>query len=205
MNHYATLGVPDDADADTIKAAYRRESRKAHPDRQGGDHQAMVAVNQAYETLSDPEKRARYDQTGQDAPAPPLDVQARTAIMSLFMQCMEQAGDEVELIEMVREQIRLNQQKLHAEIAKLQDRPAKLQARRRRLKYKGTERNFLDDLIEDQLRQNNERLARAQNGVSMLGRALELLVDFSYEPEVRAAQIVTITITVPGTGPWYRE
>lgn len=68
--HYDTLGVEKDADAETIKKAWRRKASKAHTDRGGGDHGQMVALNRAHEVLSDPEKRARYDQTGEDGPGP---------------------------------------------------------------------------------------------------------------------------------------
>ncbi len=59
-DHYATLGVARDADAETIKAAYKRASLAAHPDR-GDSHETMAAVNQAYAILSDPQLRAEYD------------------------------------------------------------------------------------------------------------------------------------------------
>ncbi|KAG8694491.1 hypothetical protein FRC11_002160, partial [Ceratobasidium sp. 423] len=54
------LGVSRDADEKTIKKAYRKASLKAHPDK-GGSEAKMAAVNEAYEVLSKPELRARYD------------------------------------------------------------------------------------------------------------------------------------------------
>lgn len=60
MDHYSTLGVPRDADQDTIKAAFRKLAMKHHPDR-GGDPNEFQKINQAYETLSDPQKKAQYD------------------------------------------------------------------------------------------------------------------------------------------------
>ncbi len=64
---YDVLGIERDADERTIKAAYRRLARKYHPDLNAGDAQAEAKfkeVAQAYEVLSDPEKRATYDQFG---------------------------------------------------------------------------------------------------------------------------------------------
>ena len=66
MDHYETLGVERGASIDEIKKAYRKLAMKYHPDRQGGDPEKFKAINQAHETLSDPEKRARYDQFGTD-------------------------------------------------------------------------------------------------------------------------------------------
>lgn len=63
-NYYDVLGVKKDASADDIKKAFRRLARKHHPDA-GGDEEKFKDVNEAYEVLSDPEKRSQYDQFGQ--------------------------------------------------------------------------------------------------------------------------------------------
>src|SRR5260370_13854508 len=61
-NYYAILGVPIDADADTIKRAYRQLARRFHPDLAGPDAAVqMKRINRAYDVLSDPEKRLNYD------------------------------------------------------------------------------------------------------------------------------------------------
>ncbi|MBX6753548.1 DnaJ C-terminal domain-containing protein [Thermorudis peleae] len=68
-DYYKILGVPRDADEKTIKEAYRRLARKYHPDMNKGDPQAeekFKEINEAYEVLKDPEKRARYDRFGAD-------------------------------------------------------------------------------------------------------------------------------------------
>jgi len=67
-DYYAILGVSRNADADEIKRAYRRLARKYHPDMNPGDRRAEATfkdVNEAYEVLSDPEKRQKYDRFGQ--------------------------------------------------------------------------------------------------------------------------------------------
>jgi len=68
-DYYQTLGVAREADADAIKKAYRRLALQHHPDRAPeGQREAAEAkfkeVSEAYEVLSDPEKRARYDRFG---------------------------------------------------------------------------------------------------------------------------------------------
>jgi len=60
-DHYTTLGVGRDASPEQIKSAYRKMAAKHHPDR-GGDTAAFQNIQAAYETLSDPNKRAQYDQ-----------------------------------------------------------------------------------------------------------------------------------------------
>ncbi|MBV9229344.1 MAG: DnaJ domain-containing protein [Chloroflexi bacterium] len=61
-NFYAILGVPIDADSDTLKRAYRQLARRYHPDLAGPDGAVeMKRINRAYAVLSDPEKRQQYD------------------------------------------------------------------------------------------------------------------------------------------------
>jgi len=59
-DYYKVLGVSHDAVQKTIKKAYRKATLKAHPDK-GGSEAKMAAVNEAYEVLSSPELRARFD------------------------------------------------------------------------------------------------------------------------------------------------
>ncbi|WP_329841295.1 DnaJ C-terminal domain-containing protein [Stenotrophomonas geniculata] len=63
-DYYATLGVEPSAGEAEIKTAYRRLARKYHPDvsKEAGAEDKFKAVNEAYEALRDPEKRAAYDQ-----------------------------------------------------------------------------------------------------------------------------------------------
>ena len=62
-DYYKTLGVSKDATADEIKKAFRKLARTHHPDA-GGDEEKFKEINEAYEVLSDDEKRALYDQYG---------------------------------------------------------------------------------------------------------------------------------------------
>lgn len=66
-DYYAVLGVPRDAGPDDIKRAWRRQARKYHPDvsREPDAELRMKELNEAFEVLSDPDKRAAYDGLGQ--------------------------------------------------------------------------------------------------------------------------------------------
>lgn len=62
-DYYDVLDVPPDATPEEIKEAYRQRAFETHPDRRSDAdaHEAFVQVRTAYETLSDPQARARYD------------------------------------------------------------------------------------------------------------------------------------------------
>lgn len=72
QDHYEVLGVARDASPDEIKRAYRKLAREFHPDAKPGDQHAeerFKEIGRAYEVLSDPDKRQRYDMFGDDRSA----------------------------------------------------------------------------------------------------------------------------------------
>ena len=63
-DYYETLGVNKSASKDEIKKAFYKLAQKHHPDKKGGDEKKFKEANEAYQTLSDDSKRAKYDQFG---------------------------------------------------------------------------------------------------------------------------------------------
>ena len=94
-DYYAVLGVKRDAKEAEIKAAYRKLAHKYHPDvsKEPGAEQKFKDVAEAYQTLKDPEKRAAYDQLGQQRPGeefrPPPDWQQRYGEQGLSFEDLD--------------------------------------------------------------------------------------------------------------------
>ena len=63
-DYYEVLGVGKSASQDEIKKAFRKSAIKYHPDKEGGDEEKFKEVNEAYEVLSNSDKKQRYDQFG---------------------------------------------------------------------------------------------------------------------------------------------
>lgn len=64
-DYYKVLGVPKDESEENIKKAYRRLAHEYHPDKPGGNEAKFKEINEAYQVLSNKEKRAQYDRFGQ--------------------------------------------------------------------------------------------------------------------------------------------
>lgn len=67
LDPYQTLGLSKDSDPETIRKRYRKLAKEHHPDH-GGDESKITDLTLAYGILSDPDKRKRYDETGQCEP-----------------------------------------------------------------------------------------------------------------------------------------
>lgn len=99
---YDVLGVPRDADPETIKKAHRRKAREHHPDK-GGNRDAFEKVQGAWLVLSSPDKRERYDRTGESDDGPIDNKLATIAghLMRAFDTAIVEAGAMLEQRDLV--------------------------------------------------------------------------------------------------------
>lgn len=110
MNHYQTLGVPSDATAEEIKAAFRSKAHSLHPDRNRGNRAAEAAfraVTEAYEVLKDPSRRSAYDRqlgfgkapAGRATPAPAANGGRGSALDAKVLSAQWARMEQVEKVE----------------------------------------------------------------------------------------------------------
>lgn len=129
---YEILEVPRDADAGTIKRAYRRKAQKAHPDRDQstGSGDRFRALQIAYDVLSDPARRARYDETGETHEGPTIETQALAYVAGLLHAMLDVVVDveHFALVVQMKKQCEDELRNVRIGMAKLRD----LQGRRRR-------------------------------------------------------------------------
>ncbi|MGO4437557.1 DnaJ C-terminal domain-containing protein [Rhizobium sp. RAF56] len=105
---YKILGVPRDAGADQIKAAWRSKAKSAHPDHNPDDPTAtarFAEIGRAYETLKDPKKRSRFDQLARMAEAKNAARAGNQTIMQQRQAAEAAARDKVARAEKVMEEL----------------------------------------------------------------------------------------------------
>jgi len=187
VTYYETLGVSPDATPDEIKRAYRAKASKLHPDREGGSDEEMSALNRAFECLSDPERRAIYDQTGADASASPLNDQARGILMDAFMFLL-QSEQEHDRMQVVEGYIQRSKSKIIGERAQAENHRKKLAKRRDKIIAKDGE-NLFQMLIDDQITRVNQAIAQMDGAVAIHDAALERLKGYeSIDEAMRPVQ-----------------
>ncbi len=91
MSLYDTLGIKPDATQKEIKDAYRKKSKKHHPDK-GGDGKKFGVIAASYKILSDAHKRKRYDETGIEDDISSSAKEANGLLQKMFIKLLEQVG-----------------------------------------------------------------------------------------------------------------
>lgn len=194
MNPYETLGVPKDADPVKINKAYRRKAAKLHPDRNPGDTTAVARfrdVADAYAVLNDPDRRARYDATGQTSTPPSLAHRAAGIWSQALDQSVGQAANDgteahANHFERMKEWIRhvLGEQRKQLKLAEKQ----KAAFKKLLGKFKKAEgENMLEQIVSVKCRDCDVQIANMKERIAEFEWALEHLADYDYAAPKRPA------------------
>lgn len=186
MTHYTTLGLATDASPEDIKRAYRSAASAAHPDR-GGDDAQMAAINKAYAVLSDPERRAAYDATGQDAVPGSLEQEAQAGLVQLFQAALEHGDNLLAEVEQMlgahMAQLLNHKNQMLAKVARLNKRSGKIRT-------KGPGENLLQALIDKQIQQLDQQLMQIERGIAVNKRATEMLAAYEQDEPPQQSPII---------------
>lgn len=134
---YEALGVPKDASQEEIKRAYKKKAKQNHPDREGGDTSAMAAVNQAYDLLSDAEKRAKFDKTGSTDKPPTIEERAMQSLAKAFDDMLSDEAPSGDVVAIIDKGIKLAMRNLEIEIKKIDSYLTRLEKKAKLVSKKG--------------------------------------------------------------------
>jgi curved DNA-binding protein CbpA len=207
MNFYEMLGVARDASVDAISKAFRKKAKVIHPDATGGTtEEAFKALSRAYNTLSDPDKRAHYDATGDEegaGPRPPTAEEKRRAEIRSFLthQLADLLTDDridpvkVDLHELLLNEVNGKVDQLRAEVKKLEKLEARLEAARVRWEKKTEGENTMTSVTNFILDKAQSQLGRARAALAVFLEAQEMLGDYTFrfdapEPEPMGKETV---------------
>lgn len=185
MNHYERLGVAKDASADEIRAAYRKLAQKHHPDKEGGDQEIFKAVQRAYEVLGDPERREKYDATGDDREVESLRQAALGQIAMLLSAVVENHDvDHRNLVHEMRLAVNGRELNDRKSIKELERQVAKREKVLKRLKHKGEGNNLLAEMTQREIHNRKLQIAGGHKALELHAEVLKILEDYDYRAEI---------------------
>jgi curved DNA-binding protein CbpA len=188
MDLYGTLGVAKDATLADVRRAYRKLVKKHHPDT-GGDPEAFRRLQLAHDVLSDPQRRERYNETGDCADViDNTDAQAIGVIDKLLNRIIQdESASSRDIIAWMRSRIEDDVAEANRYIIDMSGHEKRLTALAKRIVKRPK-----NDIVGRVLRGKIDTLANAvkgaQRNIAALNRAGEMLADYSFDPEPRTVR-----------------
>lgn len=208
MDPYAELDVPRNADTPTIKKAYRKASKRAHPDG-GGTPEKFQRVSTALAVLTDPKRRKHFDETGkiEDKPIDNEQVEIKEFAMGAVQGEMDAYGDGPIYTDIVASaRTKLANQVAQVETAN-RTIVAKIKSLQRLLgrfkKKKSEGKNLLEDLVKFRIAQMEHGKAGNDRMIRLMKAAIAMLEDYSFEID-KGQQTITVQQLHMMQGGWTR-
>jgi DnaJ-class molecular chaperone len=195
-DHYEVLGVERDASPETIKAAYRKLASAYHPDRaepgEAEDRAAMMArINAANDVLSDPARRARYDETGSSREPTPIELEARANLAELFRAVVLES-DAPDVLGVCHRQLESQRAEFKAVIAQNEAQVRRLKRRRELVRVKDGGHNIVHHLVDEKVKKLEAGTAAAQHALKVLAAIVPLLAEYELAQQPQFDQKVTL-------------
>jgi len=187
---YAVLDVPQDATKDQIKRAYRRKAKSTHPDA-GGSKEAFADLAMAYGVLFDPERRARYDATGEYEERSALngDAQIFACINAVLADVLGHDQDYLDhdLVGIIRETLNNQIKALKSRLVKIEtanERAKRMQGRFTR--DQDEEDNLLERMVAWHLANSIKAAQQVKAEIELRLKASRSLDHYRFSPEASA-------------------
>lgn len=187
-NLYETLGINEDATSKEIKKAYKGKAMILHPDRNGGEDKGFDDLKKAYEVLSDNERRARYDETGDTDDQPQTEVMLRTQLLQIFgvMLDTEQNFKTVDFVSAGVHKLEAKMNELKFDIKKHQAEIDRLATAKNRMTKKDDKTNLFESLLTQREEGFLQKIKAADEAIEICEKLIEELRTYEYshdEPE----------------------
>lgn len=177
--YYEVLGISEDADEAEIKKGYRRKASDTHPDTHPDDPEAAAKfkeVKEAYECLSDPERKLAYDETGDTS------VETGNPAEDLFIHLLNEVVDDHETVfdTLARVKHVLTQMIDECMERKFQTDVdiVKLTGRVKRVRYDGKGVNLVEAVIKDKLVRANQLRSELDDAMTAAKGAYDMMKDY---------------------------
>jgi curved DNA-binding protein CbpA len=182
MNPYEELGIGKNAPAAEVRRAYRGKARKAHPD-QGGTREEFDRLTQAHLVLSDPVRRAKFDETGkiEDVSSDIGDQAAFQEISAILSHLLLQELEVPDLKGMLISLLRQKKDHIEGQANPLKRAAARAEKVKGRFKRRGDGENVIASMIEWQRRQWVETADKLNQQADILKRAIEVVREYDFE------------------------
>lgn len=180
MNPYDILGISPSATLEEITLKYKSLAQKHHPDK-GGDEEVFKQIKLAYEILSDPERRQRYDSTGEVKEAIPIMQEALDQICRIFLGLVPTVAPEHDnIIVKLKIEIRNLRSLVASDIKKANEFAIKLEKIIKRIKRKKDGENIIKSFAESQLQNVQRDLVMFQRRLQIVELMQKIIEDYEY-------------------------
>lgn len=183
MKLHDRLGVDKNASQDDVRRAYRRRSKKEHPDA-GGDPEAFKELTGAYLVLRDPARRAHYEATGDEnaAGADSTREQALQILAQAISQTLtDQRAGSVDFVKIIRDNLKHMNVEVTKQKAELDRRRDQVERNAKRWKQRGDGPDVLAQITAAALRDIETAKYSADQKLAVHAAAIEILDGYEYE------------------------
>ena len=195
---FETLGLKKDATPEEIKKAYRKLSKKHHPDTNKGSkesHNVFVDISIAFKLLTDPDERKMYDERGYTSDLSENELKAQEGIFSMFSQYVDQQTNSMgfggmmdDPRKMIENKLRENLHHFEHLISEFEKQIVILEKFKLKIQ-KGTTKapktNLLEKAIEAKIRATDEQILPNQRNKIIAEIAIEYIQDYEFSFEDR--------------------